>query len=194
MTYNTFPAALTTTVLCSVLAVSACVPIPYANRTYAPDGADVTLRKGTGSGCGLGTDANTSGYREIGPVRVSANVISRNSEGTSVQAKLQFSFIQQASQKKALSVSVNPARVKLEEGGRTLRAKLEEKEGFYFPDGTRGDYVSLLFAAPSGESDTLRVVFEPGAIRVNGRSVAFAPIRYKLDRSTSVYMFPCIPT
>lgn len=194
MTHRTVRTSIAATALCLALAVSACVPIPYKSRTYVPNEADVTRTQSSGSGCGFGTDGLISGYREVGPVRITANVISVNDQSANPQAQLQFSFYQGPSPNTPQRVSVNPAKVKLQEGGRTLVARLESKDEAERPDGQRGDFVSVLFAAPSGVSDTLRVVFDPGAIRIGGRSVAFAPIRYTQNQSTSVYMFPCIPT
>lgn len=167
--------------------------IPYTSRDYLPNGPDVSLRASTGGGRTLGSDEILKGYRQIGRVRVAIDAIPKDLRTANPKAILRFSFIQQPSSRKPLSVSVNPERVKLQEAGRTLTAKLENERGNDFSDGMRGDYASLSFGAPSGVSEDLRFVFEPGAIRIGGRSVAFAPIRYKLYETTSIGVVPCIP-
>lgn len=189
---------LTATIMCMALTVSACAPIPYSTQAYVPNAADVTMAKTPGSGCGLGTDGGKSGYRQIGSVRAQVFIHTANRTTAAPNAGLHFSFIQDGSGPEPLTVSVDPTRIKLQENGRSFSPKLINQYGRDFKDSkdghvNRSDQFSLSFGAPSGVSDTLRLVFESGAIRFDGRSVPFAPIRYERETTTAVYMFPCIP-
>lgn len=93
---------------------------PQSTRVYVPNGADVTLAQTPESGCGLESESITIEYRQVGPVRFYAQITTLNQGTSSPKAEL----LRQYSQKSAgFSVSVNPARVKLQEGGRKLAAK-----------------------------------------------------------------------
>jgi hypothetical protein len=73
------------------------------------------------------------------------------------------------------SVFVDASRIRLEEGGKTLSGrfvKSERQSKWAFS-------AYITFNAPSGVDDNLRIVFLPGAIKIGGRSVPFAPIRFK---------------
>lgn len=52
----------------------------------------------------------------------------------------------------------------------------------------------MVFPTGTGFDDNVRFVFGHGAVKINGSPVEFGPIRYERRETTSVYMFPCIPS
>lgn len=176
--------------LACAIAVAGCVPIPIAQRTYVPNGADIMVSKGGSDGCTF----NQSGLRserQFGNVTVSVGMRTQDVGTPNARGLLYLYFYQKGEIDRIINKSVNPAGIKLQEGGRTRGAKrLQPTDDFP----SSKNHVRLVFPAPSAVSQNVTLVFDQGAIQIDGRTVPLAPIRFALQETTAVYMFPCIPT
>ena len=182
--------------LCAgALALSACVPIPYSSGTrYMPNGADLTVPAMDAGGCGFGPDFAAAGYRQFGSVRVTTRIAGDNRTTEDAILRLNIIFEERSSAGKFQSASINSSLVRLEEGGRSYPvASMAERGSPTSSSQTRAGY-DLNFPSGTGMDDNIRLVFDDGAIRINGSPVAFGPIRFERRATTSVYLFPCLPS
>jgi hypothetical protein len=193
--------------------VFGCVPIPIVSDVYVPNPVDATVPKANASCVVNGTDTGASHkYKDVG-ISTNLTAADRDDPKNQLIASLLFGQItpirrvpcptcafgldtlEHVLRKTPLvDISVNPARIRLEENGQTQTARMTKFDtNFSANTNNRFDLATLQLPAPSGVSDALRLVFLPGAIRISGRDVPFAPIRFKRATETLVYIAPCIP-
>lgn len=175
----------------AALALSACVPIPVAQRNYVPNSADTASKVAWSGGCSM-NNTSRKAVTDLGAVRTETYV---TSDATPGALTMRLAIHQGATNGRFSSVAVSPGRIALTENGRTLTAKLLERtSGTYAAGQSRWTQYTLRFAKPSGVADTLRIDMPSGAIRVGGTALPASSVRYELNTSPQVYMFPCIPT
>ncbi|WP_135503649.1 hypothetical protein [Roseovarius aestuariivivens] len=171
----------------ATLALAGCVPIPIAQKAYVPNPSDTTPRHG--SGCAF-NEARTTGDRKVGDATVSVSLSVEDKAGETARARLWLFVDRPASSKR---VSVTASRIRLLDDGRTLTARPVSFEEKTVKNGTHSTAV-LVFTSPSGMGEKLSLTFDPGAIRIGGRAIPFAPIRFEKKEGPAIYIFPCIPT
>ncbi|MBM1220117.1 hypothetical protein JQT98_10265 [Ponticoccus sp. SC6-69] len=184
-------------ILASALALSACVPIPYASGTkYMPLAEDITVPNGDSGGCGFGADWSTDGYREFGPVRVSVGIEQPSEDEPGAGTTLVIQTTERSRTGEFQTVSVNTALVRLEENGRSYPARFVDPEvrPNYSSDRFRQQVYRSEFPRGTGIAANVRLVFGEGAVTINGRPVEYPPVRFKRRETVSVYLFPCLPT
>lgn len=184
-------------VMAGALALSACVPIPYASGTkYMPLAEDITMPNGDSGGCGLGADWSTNGYREFGPVRVSVGIYQPPEDEPGTGTKLVIQTTERSRTGEFRTVSVNTARVRLEEDGRSYPARFVDPvdQPQYSSDRYRQQVYLSEFPRGTGIAANVRLVFGEGAVTINGRPVEYPPVRFERRETVSVYLFPCIPS
>ncbi|MFT7391284.1 MAG: hypothetical protein ACI9ZH_001513 [Paracoccaceae bacterium] len=84
----------------------------------------------------------------------------------------------------------------MEEGGRTHTARMGNSyDGHASETGGRvwGHVFGLTLPAFGADSEELRLIFQPGAIKIGGKSAPFAPIRFDRTRQLVIWLAPCIP-
>jgi hypothetical protein len=181
---------------CAVLAValSACVPIPIAQRNYVPSGSDVTVTRAHNSGCAF-NETTRRGVTQAGNFKVYQSVRTENEDSPSAYAVYDVVVIEAAKDGRFSDVSVVPSRITLRESGRTLAARVQDKNVYTQQNGkARHTRFQIAFPAPSGLADTLTILSQAGAVRVGNAALPASSVRYDLNLSPAVYMFPCIPS
>ena len=179
-------------VLAGAIVLSACVPVPIAQEAYVVESSEFAARS-DGGGCAFNAAAS-QGYRKVGNVEVLLHLKTEHSGSQNARAQLSIGFSERSSSGRFSRVSVDPARIKLVENGRSLTARINDRQDQKYSNGTsRYSRTELVFPAPSGVAGTLQVLFEPGAIKLDGSSVPFAPVGFTLKETPMIYMFPCIP-
>ncbi len=135
-----------------------------------------------------------SGIRRFGEVEVITQLYMEDADTPKAHMGLRLSVVQPLNSGVAPKVSINAARITLQEGGRRIAGRLDGPVDRYdlFGKNSRssGD---VMFPASIGKSENLRVTFGPGAVKVGGQLLDLAPIRFELKTSPEIYMFPCIP-
>lgn len=176
--------------LIAVLGLASCVPVPIPNDYgfYAPDSRDVNFAESNrgGSYCAInGSQPWKRGYRIIGNMKATVWFETVNKDVSNAQGDLYLKFgpIRESD----TIVSIDPALISLEEGGRTFKAASGNN-----PAPGNSITGNFLFPTPSGVRTNIRVVFEPGAIKFDDQPIPFAPIRFS-NGTTAIYFFPCIP-
>lgn len=176
-----------------LIPLSACAPIPFPVQVYAANPADAKLAKSRPGNCSIDTKWPDA-VRRVGnaDVRISLGPGDKKDGSTTAYARL--SIDQRAKDGPLQPVSLNPARIKLEAGGRSLGSRdrivdpVSSDRGLW-----RRDTARFKYSVPASAKNNVRMVFQPGAIRIGGRSIDFAPIRFTYTSATQVYIFPCIP-
>jgi hypothetical protein len=133
--------------------------------------------------------------RIVADKSIHAQIYTLNAESPSPQMALHVGVssivLPGAASQKPLdqTVFVDASRIRLEEGGKTLAARFVSSKR----PSKWAFSATFRFDAPSGVDDTVRLIFLPGAIKIGGRSVPFAPIRFEKVRipgSVQVFVIP----
>jgi hypothetical protein len=89
--------------------------------------------------------------------------------------------------KPAVRLAYRTSRKSLHDDGRDLKPESIVKT-------SATGVARLKFPAPSGDAKQVTLSFQPGAIKIQGRPVNFAPITFKRINDPTVYLFPCLPS
>lgn len=183
-----FTRRISMTGLVLVASLAGCVPIRFAQRYYQPNKADVTVERGHRSGCAFNENSDW-GLQRVGGVEFKSRLYTRDLEGASPRAILSLSVSERNANGRLSKVSLSASQIRLEEGGRVLRGRLDDTRTFDI-----GTSLVVAFPSPSGVEDNVRIVFSPNTVRLDGKPITLKPIRFSLDESPVIYMFPCIPS
>lgn len=180
---------------CAALAVAltACVPIPVAQRNYVPNAADITVVKSHGGGCTLNSTFNQGVVKTLNAT-LKTSLRTVNADSPQAYALYSVVVTETPTKGRFSDVSLLPSRITLTEKDRTLTARLQDKNVYTQENGkARHSRFELRFPTPSGVAQTLTLTSLVGAVRIGGRAMPASTVRYDLNTSPDVYLFPCIP-
>ena len=166
-----------------VSCLAACAPVPIPGKIYVPANAADLPQETRSSSCIL-NEPEKSAQRRFGDIKfkiVEPGIELNNRDG---QADF-WIFARRAG--KPIGFSIDANRISLQDDGRQLKPESVVKT-------SATDVARLKFPAPSGDAKQVTLSFQPGAIKVQGRPVNFAPITFKRINDPTVYLFPCLPS
>ncbi len=168
-----------------VLSLSSC-GVPTSRDLFVPNPADAK-RVTINNGC-VKNGIDERAFRKFGGTTVRAWLVAPDKDDPNAQLVLKIDFITSAPP--LPTTSVDASRIRLEDGDQVLVASLVGTDTFGHD--SLKEY-TFRFAPPSGVSDKLRLTFRPGALKIGGRSIPYAPIRFSRVTEQANVSYLCIP-